>query len=116
MSVEQLNELESYISSKKEIVSFADTLDRLRKNPDFIKIIEEGYFKEEAIRLVAFTGSHAYTGQTKIDTDAEIQAIGKLRHYFYSINRNGNKALAEIDEAREAVVEIEAQLSEEENE
>lgn len=102
-----INRLESQISDNKVSIEIESALMRLKSNPDFIRIIEEGYFKDAAIRLVAFTGSVACTGQARINTYEDIQAIGKLRDYFSTIQRNARTAESTIAACLEDITAIE---------
>ena len=48
----QVEEIELEINQAKEKVALKDSLEKLIKNRDFKKVITEGYFEQEAIRLV----------------------------------------------------------------
>ncbi len=59
----ELQQVEDNIKQASELVEFGSAVERLRSNRDFRKVIIEGYFEQEAVRLV-----HA-------KADAELQSI-----------------------------------------
>ena len=54
---QQLQSIEISIEQAKEAISMAEALDRLHKNPDFQKVIREGW--QELAGLAARSGSRA---------------------------------------------------------
>lgn len=52
MSNAELQQLEKNIKHSQHTVELGAALERLSSNRDFRKVITEGYFKDEAIRLV----------------------------------------------------------------
>lgn len=102
-----VNQLESQITAEKEYIELEQALFRLRTNPDYIRIIDQGYLQDAALRLVAFTGSPECVNQIRANTQDDIQAIGKFRAYLGSINRNARRAEVTIDQAREMISSIE---------
>ena len=85
-----------------------DSLNNLIKNQDFINIIDEGYFKEEASNVVLLlaTPGHADEGsQTRLKKS--IDGIGFLRQYFSGIIQLGlqsQKAIKDHEEMRDELV------------
>lgn len=103
----QINSLEQDMTANKKLIELADTLSRLESNPDYIKIITEGYLVDAAIRLVAFKGSPACYGQVEEDTDKDILAIGKFRNYLATIRRNALQAEHTNKQILEELAELE---------
>jgi hypothetical protein len=101
-----LNKLESAVTDSKKAVDLADSLGRLEQNPDFIKIISDGYFKQLAIKLVEFKGSPECINALEIDTDRSMISIGKLQAYLTSIKNNGEIAKHTIDQCNEEIINI----------
>lgn len=97
MSDAQIREIELSMDAAKEKISLAESLDKLRKNRDFKKIIEEGYFKNEAVRLVHMKG---YPSEQRDDLQQaiirDIDAIGSLRSYLDTIYREAEWAESAI--------------------
>jgi hypothetical protein len=109
MNGESINELEAAITVNKSVIELADALERLERNPDFIKVVQQGYFTETAVRLVAFKGSQQCIGQVEIDTDKDIVSIGKFRHYLSGIRRNADIAKNTINDCLEMIAELQTQ-------
>ncbi len=109
-----LDRLEAQISESKRLVDLNDSLNRLRSNPDFIKIIEEGYFKEAAIRLVTFAGSPSCIGDVRTDAFEEIQSIGRLRHYFAGIAQDAREAHQTIVDCNNEIDSLEVESEDDE--
>jgi hypothetical protein len=103
----QINRLEEQMRFNKELIDLAVALERLQSNPDFIKIITEGYFRDLAVQCVAFKGSPQCINQVEADTDREILGIGKLQNYFASIRRNAQTAENNNADCLEAIAELE---------
>jgi len=98
--------VELSIAQAKLSIENREALQRLTGNIDFEKTILEGYFKEEASRLVllkADPSMDAYQDQI----DKQIIAIGQLRQYFRTIMALGSqaeKAMADDEETREELL------------
>lgn len=84
------------------------SVQRLTSNRDFKKVVLEGYFEQEAIRLVLMKSDPS-------QLDAESQAyllkqmdgIGAFRHYLNTINQIGmmaEKAIVEDELTREELL------------
>lgn len=79
-------------------------VNRLLSNPDFIELVTEGYFRDEAVRLV-----HAKSAQTpeftrpemqaKLDTD--IKSIGSFANYLGNLERIGLEGQELLDQYAE---------------
>lgn len=87
---EQIEQVEVSIEHAKQAIELRDALDRLGKNEDFKKIMTEGYFKDEASRLVLLKADpEAQTEDTQRYLDNSITAIGYVRLYFSTIMQLG---------------------------
>jgi hypothetical protein len=80
-------------------------LDRLTRNKDFLTVIHEGYFKDEAVRLVHAKAS-AMNQEPEFQAGVlrDIDGIGSLMSYFQVIDheaRMSTKALQDHEEDRE---------------
>ena len=90
--------IEANIREAKKIVEVGESLERLRSNRDFKKVISEGYFEKEAIRLVhlkADPGMQSPEMQKSIV--AQMDAIGSLSMYF-------NTVFAQASIAKKAII------------
>lgn len=108
-----IEQIESDIQENKTVVEIAEALQRLRKNRDFKRIIEEGYFYDEAVRLVHLKSDPAFqTPERQRDILTQIDAIGALSQYFQTIRHRAGIAAKAIDagiEERDALLAEEAE-------
>ena len=101
MSTSQIQQVEESIRQSREILDLANSLARLKHNSDFRKVMVQGFFKDEAVRLV----------QEKQNPDkqspeeqkllmTQIDSIGSLYQYFRKIETQAEIAgrSLEIDE------------------
>lgn len=110
MSQQDIDLIEVSLKDAKETVGLAEALQRLHKNRDFKKVILEGFFEKEAIRLVHLKGQpEAQTEELQKAIIAQIDAIGSLRGYFGKIFQAGNQASKSINEYEK---ELEGMLQE----
>ena len=99
MSNNEVTEIELNIKEAQEIVDLGKALDRLHNNRDFKKVILEGYFKNEAVRLVSIKGDpnlQSVDSQERIVK--AIDAIGGLRGFFGTIDFKAEQAKQAIEE------------------
>lgn len=113
MSIEQeIEQVEISLQQAKEQIERAEALDRLHQNKDFRKMILEGYFKEEASRLVLLKGDINLSKEAEEHCDKMINGIGVLRAYFQTVYHFGNmaeKAIADHEAAREELLQEQLQ-------
>lgn len=104
----QLADLDRDAKAAKLRIDAGNSLERLRSNRDFNKLIVEGYLKDEAIRLVhakADPALQSASAQAAILRD--IDAIGALEQFFttiYQQARIAGKQMLDIDEMREELL------------
>lgn len=111
MSSSNEAEIQISIEEANETIDFAKSLDKLHKNRDFKKVILEGYFKEEAIRLVNLKADPAVQSPERQESIIQaIDAIGALRNFFGTAYQKASWAEGAIDAAEE---ELEALRNEE---
>ena len=51
-NVSDLEQIELSIEQAKKIIAYTESIERLEKNPDFIKVIQDDYLNSNIIRLV----------------------------------------------------------------
>jgi hypothetical protein len=82
----------------RKFVELNEALERLSSNRDFRKVIKEGFFEKEAIRLVHLKSDPSFkTPERQADIIGQIDAIGRLSEYFRGIGFNANQALKAIE-------------------
>ncbi len=102
MSTAELQQLESNIKLAQKIVDMGDALDRLRNNRDFKKVIGEGYFEQEAIRLVhLMSDSNMQSPEIQQSIHKRMIAVGMFREFLETLATRANMArrAVEADEA-----------------
>lgn len=109
MSTEQLNAVEIDIERARELIELAEALKRLHNNKDFKLIIREGYFKEEASRVVIVRADPEMASEEdQKQINDIITSIGGLFAYFHKIYALGNRAqmsLVADEETRSEILE-----------
>jgi len=101
-----LEEVEIQIDAANKMRSLRDSCVKLMKNKAFKDVIEDGYFKEEAARLVMAKSAPLDELQQK-NVDGMIIGIGALANYINMVMRRGSDmdvALGEHEETREEIL------------
>ena len=105
LNTSEVEAIERNIKAAKEFVSMGTSLERLSKNVDFIKVIQKGYFEQEAIRLVHLKSDVSMQSDASQKSIlAQIDAIGTLSAYFQTIAFASVQANKAIDQD-EAMIE-----------
>lgn len=96
----QIAELDRSIADNTKLVELAKSLDRLESNRDFRKIVTDGYFAQEAIRLVHLKADPAMqTPDKQASVLRQIDAIGILSDYLRTIRLQGETARKGVEDA-----------------
>lgn len=84
-------------------IEMMDALERLYKNKDFKTVFLDGYFKEEASRLVLLRADHNIQQEEKTvqSIDDKIVGIGELRQFLLTVFARGRQMKDAIAEANE---------------
>lgn len=92
-----LNQLERDAKAHKVTIDLGNALDKLRNNRDFIKLILDGYLKDEAVRLVHAKSSPALQSEAmQAAITRDIDAIGSLAQYFNTVTQQANIAVKQL--------------------
>ena len=93
-----IQQIELNIAEAKKIVDLGQALNRLENNRDFKKLILEGFFSHEAVRLVHLKADPNFqTPERQQSINTQMDAIGSLAQYFNTVNRNAALAAKSID-------------------
>ena len=95
------NELTAEIKETNYFVGMRQALDRLEQNPDFNKVILEGYFKNEAVRGVSLLANDNIKQRgARPDVMEGLVAISRLQDFFLTIKAMAptEDELNELDE------------------
>ena len=105
MTQDTLATIEQSIKQAKELVDVGAALTRLRSNRDFKRIILDGYFDKEAVRLVHLKGdANMQSAESQKSILSQMDAIGALASYFSTVNYKAGmakKAIAFDEETRD---------------
>lgn len=102
-----VEEIEVSIESFRANVDMLDALERLGSNPDFIKVIDKGYFRDKASQLVLTKADpEMQTEDMQKSIVRSIDAISELRQHFRFITQFGRTAKRSIEVA-EGELELE---------
>jgi hypothetical protein len=111
MSNETIQAIEDNIKQARKIVEVGDALERLKNNRDFKKVMLEGYFEQEAIRLVHLkSDQNVQSAEMQKSIIAQIDAIGAVSQYLSTVLHKASiarKAIASDEEARDELLEEE---------
>ena len=91
LTAEMLEEYNYYVGQKQ-------ALDRLKTNPDFKKVILEGYFKDKAINGVSLLATdYVRRNGLRPEVMESLVAISHLQDYFITIDKMGTTEEDDID-------------------
>lgn len=99
---DEIKELDASIQRSKEIVELGACLDRLSSNRDFRTIVQEGYFKQEAVRLVHLRADPAMQAKDRQDgINKQLDSIACFSQYLREVQQLASMAKRAIvaDEA-----------------
>ena len=97
MSQHDVDELELSIKEAEELVTLGVSLERLTKNKDFKRVIQEQYLHNEAVRLVHLkSDGNMQDARVQERLVRDIDAIGSFTQFLSKVRR-------EADSAREAI-------------
>lgn len=108
MISEQIEQLDISIKQSQKFVDIGDALERLYMNKDFKKLISEGYFETEAIRLVHLKADpNMQSADTQKGILQQMDAIGALKQYFHLQRyraESAGKAITFDEQTREDIL------------
>jgi hypothetical protein len=109
MDVEQdVQEIEIHIDEVKKQIKKKDALIALANNPNWKFLIDEGYLKDEAVRLVMLKSSGLQPEQLE-RVDKMIYGIGAFYFFLQTIIQTGNQAEADLAADEKAREELHAE-------
>jgi hypothetical protein len=104
---EHLQEIEVSMEEAKKAIDKMESFERLRDNTDFKKVIEEGYFEKESMRLVLLKADvNMQDDERQRDIMRQIDAIGTFREYLRSLYHIGRMAERSLEADRETQSEL----------
>lgn len=104
MSQSEVVELELNIKEAEELVSLGRALERLEKNRDFKKVVQEQYLHKEAVRLVhAKSDGNMQAPHLQANVLRDIDGIGSFTQFL-------NFLRYQAEQAKDAITECETAL------
>lgn len=108
MHTAELQQIEINIKQAQKLVDLGESLERLSVNRDFKKVIAEGYFEQEAIRLVHLLSDPSMqTAEVKKSIDTQMNAIGSFKQYLQTLRFRASiagKALVADEQTRDELL------------
>lgn len=91
--------VERNLKQSKKTKELGASYERLCKNKDFMALIKEAYFKDEAVRLVHLRGDPAFqTAEKQASILTQMDAIAGLNSFFLNVMFQANLAQKDIEE------------------
>ena len=104
----QLHDVDKSIQEAKKVVELGDALTRLKSNRDFKKVVMEGYFEKEAIRLVHLKADlNMQSSESQKSINTQIDSIGMFAGFLNTVDFRANLARKSItfdEEIREELI------------
>ncbi len=111
MNNQDLHEIELTIEQAQQAIDEMKALNNLRKNKDWMNLIEKGYLEQEAARLVAAKADpNLQDDGNQKQLDRMIHAVGYLRQYLNKIYQFGHTAERTIESHRDTRNEIQEEM------
>ena len=113
MTNQAIQAIDRNIKEAKATLEIGNALERLRGNKDFKKIVMEGYFRDEAVRLVHLKSDPSMqTPEYQKSIITQMDAIGALNQYFTTLVHQAGLAAKSIASDEEALEELLAEGAE----
>lgn len=102
-----IEQIELSIEDAKELIKRKDMALKLASNREFKKLVLDGYFVDEAARLVAVSGDYLQKDYRDEIFDA-IKAISHFKQFMQNIVKTGEIAERELRDQEEVLDELRA--------
>lgn len=98
-------EIELSLTNAKVFVERRDMLNKLMSNREFKKVIVEGYFKDESVRLVSLLGDPAMESHRE-EIIRSMDGISQLQVFLRTVVQTGNMAAQSVKEYEAALEDM----------
>lgn len=105
----QIEQIELSIEHARKIVANRDDLRKLGTNRQFRRIIEEGYCRDEAVRLTGLLADPTMAAHRK-DIEEALAGISHFLQYLQNLERLGTVMEGTIADHEEALQEIQDEI------
>lgn len=80
-------------TNSKYHIEMLEALERLEKNKDYIKVIEDGYFRDETLRITSLLSSYDIKSKgLRPELMENLVAISNLQNYLEAVRNLGENA------------------------
>ena len=88
----RVEKLEETLKMANEGIELADLIEKLHRNPTFKKVILQGYYEDEAVRLVTLlSDSNMQQPEQQQLIQNAMRGIGELRSWFNGMQQRGSQ-------------------------
>lgn len=109
-SIDSIKELEASIQRASQHVELGKALERLYNNKDFKLVIKDGYFRDEAVRLVHLKSDPSMENPVSQESIIkQMDAIGSLSQYFAVLNMQARGGSRSIEADEQTLDEIQSE-------
>ena len=113
MSDYSIAQIEKGIEDAKYFIKRREMAQKLYENPDFKELFVNGFFKEEAARLVQLSSDPAMSAEQRADALSMAQATGHTKRYLSMIIQMANQAEKELPAMYETIDELRSEEADE---
>ena len=100
-------QIEISIDQARSVIERKNTAMKMIESPAFKEIIEEGYFREEAARLVGLMADPEFASEDKQEEIRnDMMGISALRFYIVNLLRMGSQMEQSLAASEEALDEL----------
>jgi hypothetical protein len=103
---EQIKQVEDTIEEARKQVDLARRIRKLERNPDFKKVILDGYFVDEASRLVLLNNDPSVPEAYRETIRRDMDGFSALKRYLMSNTQLGDSAERAIGEHEDTLEEL----------
>lgn len=106
MAQTDIEQVELSISEAKKSIEMGKMAEKLAINRDFKKVVMDGYFVDEAARLVHLLGDPRLNQEGRESVLRDIQGLGAFKQYLQNKVREGHMAQDALEEHQETLDEL----------
>lgn len=106
MSQNDIEQVELTIAEAKKVVDRGRMAEKLSRNPDFKKLVMDGYFVDEAARLVHLSSDPTLPENIRNVVLRDMNGPGAFKRYLSALVQMGKNAAREIEEHQETLDEL----------
>lgn len=93
-------EVNRYISKIEENIKLANTVPRLRSNPDFDTVITKEYFGTHALNLVKELSQHTTGSEAALRIEDKLRAISHTEAFLNNLIEQGQLLESELSDIK----------------